>query len=65
MHIGNLVETITELLVSDTNTGALHWLPIGERIRFKLALLMYNACTNHLPSYLRVSSMVTVTMQLY
>src|SRR6218665_3636294 len=28
-----------------------------ERIRFKLALLLYKACTNHLPSYL--SSMVT------
>src|SRR6218665_849318 len=36
---------------------ALHWLPICERIRFKLALLLYKVCTNHLPSYL--SSMVT------
>src|SRR6218665_633771 len=36
---------------------ALHWFPIRERIRFKLALLMYKACTDHLPSYL--SSMVT------
>src|SRR6218665_247615 len=31
---------------------ALRWLPIRERIRFKLALLMYKACTSHLPSYL-------------
>jgi len=36
---------------------SLHWLPVCERIRFKLALLMYRACTDHLPSYL--SSMVT------
>ena len=36
---------------------ALHRLPIRERIRFKLALLMYKACINHLPSYL--SYMVT------
>ena len=48
------------LLYRDHITPALcslHWLPICERIRFKLALLMYKALTNHLPSYL--SSMVT------
>ena len=26
--------------------GALHWLPICEHFHFKLALLMYKACTN-------------------
>src|SRR5688572_4270597 len=36
---------------------SLHWLPVRERIRFKLTLLMYRACTDHLPSYL--SSMIT------
>jgi len=36
---------------------SLHWLPVRERIRFKLALLMYRARANLLPSYL--SSMVT------
>jgi len=36
---------------------ALHWLPIRERIRCKLALVTYKACTSNLPSYL--SSMVT------
>ena len=35
----------------------LHWLPISEHIRFRLALLMYKACTSRLSSYL--SSMVT------
>ena len=39
-----------------TNKGAPLTQP-RERIHFKLALLMYKACTNHLPSYL--SSMVT------
>src|SRR5688572_1634079 len=29
---------------------SLNWLPVCERIRFKLALLMYRACTDHLPS---------------
>src|SRR5688572_32777961 len=37
---------------------SLHWLPVCERIRFKLALLMYRARTDHLPSYL--TSMVTL-----
>src|SRR6218665_2038904 len=36
---------------------ALHWFPIRERIRFKIALLMDKACTDYLTSY--ISSMVT------
>lgn len=39
-------------------THSLHWHPIRERIRFKLALLVYKACMNHLPAY--VSSIDTL-----
>src|SRR6218665_2716789 len=45
------------MIMSLLSVCSLHWLPIREHIRYKLALLMYKACTNHLPSYL--SSMVT------
>src|SRR5678816_598435 len=31
---------------------SLHWLPVCERIRFKLAFLVYRAHANHLRSYL-------------
>lgn len=36
---------------------ALHWLPIKDRIRFKLCLMMHNIVGNRCPSYL--SDMVT------
>jgi hypothetical protein len=35
----------------------LHWLPIRERIRFKLYLMMYNTVNNHSLSYM--NDMVT------
>ena len=37
---------------------ALHWLLIRKRIRFKLALLMYKACINHLPAYLSPAALL-------
>ena len=36
---------------------SLHWLPVCERIRFKLERLMYRARADHLPSY--ISSLAT------
>jgi len=49
---------IISQLISHSCSCALPCLPIHERIRFKLALFMYKARTNHLPPYL--SSMVTL-----
>jgi len=38
--------------ISATLRGALHWLPIQQRVEFKLSVLMFNCMHNLAPSYL-------------
>ena len=41
-----------KLSIHHTNTQKLHWLPIKQRIDYKLCLLTYKTLTNQQPSYL-------------
>ena len=43
-----------------TNTKKLHWLPIKQRIDYKLCLLTYKTLTNQQPTYLYNSISVTL-----
>jgi len=38
--------------ISATLRDALHWLPIGQRVEFKLSVLVFNCMHNQAPSYL-------------
>src|SRR5664279_3647928 len=58
--------TVLKLSRKDHITPALqslHWLPVKERIKFKLCLVMHNIVNNHSPSYL--TDMVTACSELH
>ena len=55
----NLARTVCQVAWSTDAAElrrSLHWLPIRQRITYKLAVITYKACVNNTPSYL--SSMI-------
>jgi len=43
--------------ISATIRDVLHWLPIRQRVEFKLCVLVFNSLHNHAPNYMYLSTM--------